>query len=164
MINRTKHCDDEGLRLLVSGDEDSDQFLLVAAHVATCDACQDRLETITSADAKATELRALLSSYPLDVNPVERGQHSDPSVAQRSPVVPLDFLGPPSHPEMLGRLGRYEIERVIGSGGMGVVLKGFDTEHNRPVAIKMLAPHLARVGAARQRFAREARSAAADVH
>ena len=35
---------------------------------------------------------------------------------------------------------------------------------NRPVAIKLLAPHLARLGAARQRFAREARAAAAVVH
>jgi serine/threonine protein kinase len=76
----------------------------------------------------------------------------------------LDFLAPPSHPELLGRLGRYEIERVIGSGGMGIVLKGLDTELNRPVAIKVLAPHLAHHGAARQRFAREARAAAAVVH
>jgi eukaryotic-like serine/threonine-protein kinase len=74
------------------------------------------------------------------------------------------ILSEPSHPEMLGRLGRYEIERIIGTGGMGIVLKGFDFELNRPVAIKLLAPHLARAGAARQRFAREARAAAAVVH
>jgi serine/threonine protein kinase len=83
-----------------------------------------------------------------------------PSRAEMS----LDFLAPPSHPEMLGRLGRYEIESVIGSGGMGIVLKGHDSELNRPVAIKVLAPHLAHNGAARQRFAREARAAAAVVH
>ena len=65
---------------------------------------------------------------------------------------------------MLGRLGRYEIERVIGSGGMGVVFKAIDTELNRPVAIKVLAPHLARNGAAKQRFGRESRTAAAVVH
>jgi serine/threonine protein kinase len=74
------------------------------------------------------------------------------------------LLGPPSHPEMLGRLGRYEVERLIGAGGMGIVFKAFDTELNRPVAIKVLAPHLAGSGAARQRFAREARAAAAVVH
>jgi serine/threonine protein kinase len=61
-------------------------------------------------------------------------------------------------------LGRYDIERVIGSGGMGIVLKGHDSELNRPVAIKMLSAHLAHVGAARQRFAREGRAAAAVVH
>jgi serine/threonine protein kinase len=78
--------------------------------------------------------------------------------------IKLDFLSPPAHPEMLGQIGRYQIEHVIGAGGMGIVLKGFDTDLNRPVAIKVLAPHLAHSGAARQRFAREARAAAAVVH
>ncbi|MFN8710855.1 MAG: protein kinase domain-containing protein, partial [Planctomyces sp.] len=52
----------------------------------------------------------------------------------------------------------------IGSGGMGIVLKAFDTELHRVVAIKVLKPHLAHNGAARRRFAREAQSAAAVVH
>ena len=47
---------------------------------------------------------------------------------------------------------------------MGIVLKGFDTELHRVVAIKVLKPHLAHNGAARRRFAREAQSAAAVVH
>jgi hypothetical protein len=76
----------------------------------------------------------------------------------------LKLLGAPGHPEMLGRLGRYDIERVIGSGGMGVVLKAHDSELNRPIAVKLLAPHLSHVGAARERFAREGRAAAAVVH
>ena len=59
-------------------------------------------------------------------------------------------IGSASHPEMLGQIGRYAIEREIGSGGMGVVLKAYDAELNRTVAIKVLAPHLARSGAARQ--------------
>jgi serine/threonine protein kinase len=45
-----------------------------------------------------------------------------------------------------------------------VVLKAYDSELNRPVAIKVLAAHLAHVGAARERFAREGRAAAAVVH
>ena len=59
------------------------------------------------------------------------------------------ILSPPSHPEMLGRIGRYEVERLIGSGGMGIVFKAFDTELNRPVAVKVLAPYLSGNGAAR---------------
>ncbi len=47
---------------------------------------------------------------------------------------------------------------------MGIVLKGFDTELHRVVAIKVLKPHLAHNGAARRRFTREAQSAAAVVH
>ncbi|MEM7561368.1 MAG: serine/threonine-protein kinase, partial [Planctomycetota bacterium] len=69
-----------------------------------------------------------------------------------------------SHPELLGRFERYEVERVLGSGGMGIVLKGYDTDLHRVVAIKVLAPHLAHRGTARARFAREAQAAAAVMH
>ena len=65
---------------------------------------------------------------------------------------------------MLGRLGPYEITGIIGSGGMGIVLKGHDRALDRFVAIKLLSPHLASSGAARQRFLREAKAAAAVVH
>ena len=65
---------------------------------------------------------------------------------------------------MLGRLGTYEVVGVVGSGGMGVVLKAFDAALNRYVAIKVLAPHLGNSGAARKRFSREAQAAAAVVH
>ena len=74
------------------------------------------------------------------------------------------ILDPPTHPEMLGRIDQFEIEGKIGSGGMGIVLKGLDRNLNRAVAIKVLAPHLASNGTARQRFAREAQAAAAVVH
>ncbi|MBL8817850.1 MAG: serine/threonine protein kinase [Planctomyces sp.] len=73
------------------------------------------------------------------------------------------LLSKASHPEMLGRIGRYDVERLIGTGGMGVVFKAYDTELNRPVAVKLLAPYLASSGSARNRFAREARAAAAVV-
>jgi hypothetical protein len=65
---------------------------------------------------------------------------------------------------MMGRVGPYEVLGVIGSGGNGVVLKGFDPALNRYVAIKLLSPQLADGGAARRRFSREAQAAAAVVH
>ena len=65
---------------------------------------------------------------------------------------------------MIGRLGEYEILELIGRGGMGVVLKGYQPELNRYVAVKVMAPHYASSGAARKRFAREAQAAAAVVH
>jgi hypothetical protein len=76
----------------------------------------------------------------------------------------LDHLAPTDDPQMLGRLGSYEIMGVVGSGGMGVVLKAFDPSLDRCVAIKTLNPILAGSGAARARFSREARAAAAVVH
>ena len=53
---------------------------------------------------------------------------------------------------------------LLGRGGFGVVLKAFDPALGRAVAIKVLAPQLATSAAARSRFAREARAAAAVVH
>jgi hypothetical protein len=75
-----------------------------------------------------------------------------------------DFLTPSENPDSLGRLDHYEILEVVGQGGMGVVLKGFDEKLRRVVAIKVLAPELAASGTARQRFTREARAAAAVSH
>lgn len=76
----------------------------------------------------------------------------------------LDSLAPTDDPEMLGRVGEYEISGVVGVGGMGAVLKGFDKSLRRVVAIKVMAPHLAHSGSARTRFQREARAAAAITH
>jgi hypothetical protein len=92
----------------------------------------------------------------------------DETQAERSGsdvAVPVpDFLTPSQRPDSLGRLDHYEILEVVGRGGMGVVLKGFDEKLRRVVAIKVLAPELAASGTARQRFAREARAAAAVSH
>ena len=76
----------------------------------------------------------------------------------------LDFLEPCDKPDRLGRLGQYEIMELVGRGGMGIVLKGHDPKLNRVVAIKVLAPELAVVATARQRFLREAQAAAAVSH
>lgn len=76
----------------------------------------------------------------------------------------LESLAPTDDPEMLGRLDDYEIVGVVGVGGMGVVLKGYDRSLRRIVAIKIMAPHLAGSGSARTRFQREARAAAAITH
>jgi serine/threonine protein kinase len=81
-----------------------------------------------------------------------------------SPDFVVEFLEPSDRSDSLGRLGEYEILEVIGRGGMGVVLKGLQTELGRFVAVKVMAPALATSGAARQRFVREARAAAAIVH
>jgi hypothetical protein len=56
--------------------------------------------------------------------------------------------------------GKYQIESVIGTGGMGVVLGAQDTSLGRRVAIKFLAPNKARNEGAAARFVREARAAA----
>jgi serine/threonine-protein kinase len=60
--------------------------------------------------------------------------------------------------------GQYEVEREIGRGGMGVVYLARDLRLDRMVAIKTLPLHLASDPAIRERFLREARTAARLSH
>ncbi len=60
--------------------------------------------------------------------------------------------------------GRYSIERELGRGGMGIVLLARDVALDRPVAIKLLPPHLATHPDERDRFLQEARTAAGLAH
>ncbi len=85
--------------------------------------------------------------------------------AVSSEPVPIgQYLAPCELPGTLGRLGPYEILEEIGRGGMGVVFRAHDPKLQRIVAVKALAPELARLPSARQRFLREARAAAAISH
>lgn len=76
----------------------------------------------------------------------------------------LDFLQPSDDPAYLGRLNHFQIARVLGRGGMGIVLEAFDTHLQRNVAIKVLNPRLQENETARKRFCREGRAAAAISH
>jgi hypothetical protein len=76
----------------------------------------------------------------------------------------LGFLEPSDAPGSLGRLGHYEVQEVVGRGGMGIVLRAFDRRLHRVVAIKVMAAQLATSATARRRFTREARAVAAVSH
>ncbi|AHG89804.1 protein kinase [Gemmatirosa kalamazoonensis] len=60
--------------------------------------------------------------------------------------------------------GEYSIQRELGRGGMGIVYLARDVQLDRDVAIKVLPTHLARTGESRDRFLREARTAAGLSH
>jgi len=68
------------------------------------------------------------------------------------------------HPK---KIAKYRIDRVLGSGAMGVVYEGYDSKIERTVAVKILHTHL-RTGdhgaELEQRFLQEARAAARCHH
>ncbi|WP_244420167.1 serine/threonine-protein kinase [Streptomyces hygroscopicus] len=62
------------------------------------------------------------------------------------------------------RIAEYLLQDEIGRGGMAVVYRAEDLRLGRTVAVKLLAPELARNDTFRQRFAHESRVAAAIDH
>ena len=58
------------------------------------------------------------------------------------------------------RIGRFDIERVLGSGGFSIVYAGIDQALDRRVAIKIPRPHSLFDASLRERFVTEARAAA----
>jgi eukaryotic-like serine/threonine-protein kinase len=73
-------------------------------------------------------------------------------------------MSEPTTPDLVGRrFGLYEVQALVGAGGMGVVYRALDTNLNRPVAIKFLPDDFANP-AARHRFEREARTVSSLNH
>ncbi len=139
-------------------------------HLESCPNCQERIDlgeeyqailrrlgrqfgdpTATPADPTLLEIRDRLT----------RANLSEPSKPESGD---LSFLRPAGRPDLLGLLGEYEVQEVIGEGGMGLVLKAFDPALRRLVAIKVMAAAIAGNATARRRFTREARAAAAVSH
>jgi serine/threonine protein kinase/multidrug resistance efflux pump len=153
---------------LLPGDEQQS----IEAHIGECEACQAELDALACGE----------DGWQWRVSGLERDHFSESPGLKRiigilrddgdaptetcgfTPTAPEEFLGfldPAESAGDLGKLGPYRVLAVLGNGGMGIVLKAFDPALHRAVAIKVLAPQLAASGSARQRFAREARAAAA---
>ena len=130
------------------------------AHLDTCHQCRSRLRDATGDSDVWDEFQTALRLDDLSPRRVETARRA--CQAQVDQV--LGMLAPTDDPSMLGRIGAYEVRGVVGSGGMGVVLKALDPSLDRIVAIKVMLPHLATSAGARARFAREAKATAAILH
>jgi eukaryotic-like serine/threonine-protein kinase len=155
MVARAGLCDRRQLELAIANQLSSAQSEDLSRHLQGCSRCQETLEMLAGERGWWNDARAYLSSSD-DLLANESDEEAE--------APGLDFLEPADRPGLLGKLGDYEIEEVIGRGGMGIVLKAHDPALGRRVAVKVLAGHLASSAAARKRFAREAKAAAAVVH
>ncbi len=152
------NCNLEILNTLVHQSADpGEEVDSIAEHLEQCEPCRRELARLGGKHSIWIEAQTCLSHADPDI-------HEQDESHPQQPPVDLSFLEPATHPEMLGRIGRYEVESLLGHGGMGVVFRAHDSDLQRAVAIKVLAPHWAMSAMARQRFAREAEAAASVAH
>ena len=165
----------EELQQLLEGSLADDRQQECIQHIDSCQCCQLKVEEIAVAGTNLSQVvEHLNEAQPPATSaywPVLQGLGGDtPADAGKTPVgtrtreVSLTFLQPATDQAYLGRLAHFDVMRVIGRGGMGVVLEAFDSKLRRNVAIKVLDPELAGDDVARQRFCREARAAASITH
>ena len=156
------HCEQDTLQKLLAEALSEVDEQAVSNHLAACPACREQFEVLAASGDWWREARQRLSH---SADPTTRSiNHLLDDDLQFSNDFAVDFLDACDSPGAIGRLGEYEIVEIIGRGGMGIVLKGFQRELHRHVAVKVLSPHLATSGAARRRFAREAQATAAVVN
>ncbi len=144
------HYDQGVFRQLLNDELEGPEEQDVTEHIESCVACQDTLESVSKDQVDWDSVSELLKG---EIGQAESGGENG-----------LDILSHSDNPDSIGRFGRYEVVEFLGRGGMGLVLKAYDSALNRYSAIKVLAPVLATSASARKRFAREAKSAAAVVH
>jgi serine/threonine-protein kinase len=113
------------------------------------------------ATAAAANGTAAAASGRAAASPVPKAVPAIPDKAAATPAAGNEAAS--SAPAETERLGRYQLEREIGRGAMGIVYLGRDTAINRSVAIKAipLASEFsdAELAEARSRFFREAETA-----
>ena len=164
----TQNCEPDLLESFLKGDLNRAQELQLTEHLESCGICRQSLESSAAEPEGWMEAGRLLKPTQFDWS--ADGESDFLSCSDLTNPFPLqirnviDSLAPSEDPGMLGQLGGYEVSGVVGAGAMGVVLKASDKSLDRTVAIKVLSPHLASSGAARKRFAREAKAAAAVLH
>lgn len=168
-------CVSDRIPNYLNGDLADAEMRSIEEHLSNCRDCARALEREAAADEIWLQTRSLLSADDLDGALSLTSDSSDPvELPYAETQAPCDasmlareikgWMDPTDDPHSMGRFAGYEIVGVIGHGGMGIVLKGFETALNRFVAIKAMAPRLASSKAARTRFAREAQAAAAVIH
>ncbi|MFH2008562.1 MAG: protein kinase [bacterium] len=111
----------------------------------------------TSGSPEDPALDATMASQPAFV--------LDPAVDATVASRPGGSVTPAEPEDLSGRtVQHFRVEALIGAGGMGSVYRAHDLSLDRPVALKVIAPHIAQDPTQRERFIREARSQARLSH
>ena len=152
--------DDEALTRVAAGSADDVEREHVMSHLDACSTCR-------------RGLAALAALPPTPADSFIGGDHvstfpDSPSAAitARVPPRPRPAGTAPPIPALGDRIGRYIALRIVGRGGMGIVIAAHDPELDRQVAIKLVHPRVWRAASAESRelLRLEARAMARLVH
>ncbi|MDB4963998.1 MAG: serine/threonine kinase family protein [Myxococcales bacterium] len=133
---------DDTLGALVQRALDAVETSRVTSHLDECVACRQLVSEAVRAHAAGTPMPLGDVTPTLDLGP-------------NRPV--SGYIG--------RRLGRYQVRRLLGAGGMGQVYEAYDAELDRAIALKLIRPELAGAGGTiTERLVRESRMMAKLVH
>jgi eukaryotic-like serine/threonine-protein kinase len=165
----------ELLHQVLMGRADDTDLATWERHISQCRQCLDRaasfpddaiVESVRrsarSVDTPEPEVvSTMVSAMRRIASDHSAGTGSWAGPPRAAVVASTAYLSIAETPEELGRLGPYTIHEVLGTGGMGVVYRGFDSRLRRMVAIKVIRPELLANPGMSERFLAEARAAAA---
>ena len=151
------HPDPEQLAAFATGQVPEDVAAAISLHLADCGACRtavdalpdDTLLGLLREPPEAAGLQAEGPGVP------EAAMPTGPATAAPTALEPpLELTG---HP-------RYQLQGLLGTGGMGAVYRAEHRLMERPVALKVINPDLMRRPALVERFHREVKAAARLTH
>lgn len=95
------------------------------------EACEDNLELRRRIEALLHSHEAgesFLEKPPVDLvqGVADADSKTDVLDSVKDKQCSLDFLAPTNKAGCLGMIGQYEVTEIVGRGGMGIVLKGYD--------------------------------------
>ena len=164
--------DPQRLSQLADGDLPAHLEVELVQHLGSCPRCRQVLDGEHDSDPFVRALRDRLCR-PSQDSPTLRAaleqlrapdpQTRDAASGQLPYADVLPWLET-TDGEAIAQVAHYHLLKYLGRGGMGVVFQARDPTLDRMVALKVLSPTLATDEAARQRFLREARAAAALNH
>jgi serine/threonine protein kinase len=159
------------LQRLAVGEASPQEALRLQQHLVHCRECARLTQELKEAACLLKSAVAGGTATPVAGGTANPSLQHVPAPMAGPSATPLPqgggeygFLAPPQAPGEMGRLGPYVVRRMLGTGGMGLVLEAEDPHLQRPVALKIMHAALAGNESYRERFLQEARAAAKIDH
>ncbi|MCA9586129.1 MAG: protein kinase [Myxococcales bacterium] len=155
--------DEETILGYFRGQLSADARGRVELHLADCEECRVLVSVLARSSVPEGVLAATVtppqgSMHEMGVADTEAASSSAPRVDGSGGRGRSHPPAPVKEGEVVA--GKYKVERVLGAGGMGIVVRAHQVELDRPVALKFLLPQACEAPGAVDRFLREGRAAA----